>query len=153
MPARPSPNPLLAQALLRDAKEASGALFLLMEQSLNIDAEDDIQAEAGKVLDAQIAELAPRAETLLRNLRNEIDPWPARRGEYPPELAQEIDHFFSLQDKGLAALKGQLDHLTREAEQSLTDLGEEMRKLQCRKQGLQGYKGRTITPEMLNKKV
>jgi len=153
-PAKPSeiiPNPQLLEALLVDAQDAYANLLSVIESSLQaaVDEEPDRQ----DVFAGAIADGMSQADIRLAALREHLEPWSRRRKLYPPELAQRVDHFLDLLEKGLLGLQAHVTHRSREIREMLGEARETLQKLNSQRAGFQGYRNKGEKSKMLDKKA
>ena len=150
-PQSPIPNPQLLEALLADAQDAYANLLSLIESSLQaaVDEEPDRQ----DVFAGVIADGMSQADIRLAALREHLEPWSQRRKLYPPELAQRVDHFLDLLEKGLLGLQAHVTHRSKEIREMLAEAREALQKLNSQRAGFQGYRNKGQKSKMLDRKA
>jgi hypothetical protein len=153
-PPKPSeivPNAQLLEAVLVDAQDAYANLLSVIESSLQaaVDEEPDRQ----DVFAGVIADGMSEADIRLAALREQLEPWSRRRKLYPPELAQRVDHFLDLLEKGLLGLQAHVTHRSREIREMLGEAREGLQKLNSQRAGFQGYRNKGQRSKMLDKKA
>jgi hypothetical protein len=150
-PQSPIPNPQLLEALLRDAQEAYANLLTLIERNLQAAVGDDADQE--NVFAGAVADGMSQADARLAALREHLEPWSRRRGLYTPELAERVDRFLDLLEKGLLGLQAHVAYRTREVERMLAEAREALAKLSSQRAGFQGYRQKSGKAKMLDKKA
>jgi len=124
---------------LAELKELYTNLFLLMERSLALSADDaDGEARLAK-LNAEIATRMQVADGRARRLRHELGDW-RRREDVPADLRRQVDEFLDLLDQGLNALQSQIEKRVSALREQQGELAKAIRHLQRSRHGMRQYR-------------
>lgn len=151
MPAPHPTEPDLLRALVEDLRQGYTQLLALVDHSLIADP----QSEASQALafQDQIRGLMAETQARLGLLIETIRPWDERRRAYPAELADGVDTFLALLEKGLRGVQSRLDHRQRDIEQRMAAMRQSMVALNQKRQGVQGYRQQDTRPKGFNKRA
>ena len=148
----PNPDdPQLLKSILQDLENSYAQLLALVGQSLQIAPDDD--QERLQTFHPQIQQLMEETDVRFVLLQEKIHPWKERRNAYPPELAQEVDAFLGLLEKGLSHLKAQLDIRVDDLQKRRDDLKKTLDELNRKRQGVKGYKQKDSQSKLMDKKI
>jgi len=134
----PQPNdPKRLELLIQDLESRYTDLFLFIEQSVRAD--PDTEASQAMAFQRQIAELFEETQASMDLFLELVRPWPERRAAYPPELAARVDKFMQLLEKGFTTLNQQVQLRVVDIEDRLGKLQQDLKDLDKKRKGVQGY--------------
>jgi len=136
-PAQRPNDPTQLELLIQELEARYTDLFLFIEQSVRADPETE--ASQAMAFQRQIEELFEETRTRMDLFRELVHPWAQRRATYPPELAARTDNFMQLLEKGCKTLNQQVLLRTGDIEERLARLQQDLKELDKKRRGAQGY--------------
>jgi hypothetical protein len=130
-------DPKQLEVLIQELEARYTELFQFIE--LSVRADPETEASQAMAFERQIAELFEETRARLDLFLELVRPWPERRATYPPELAARADKFMQLLEKGFSTMNQQVQLRTGDIEERMVRIQQDLRDLDKKRRGAQGY--------------
>ncbi len=144
-------DPKQLELLIQELESHYTDLFLFIEQSVRADPETE--ASQAMAFQRQIAELFEETRVRMDLFLELVRPWPERRASYPPELAARADKFMQLLEKGFSTMNQQVQLRTGDIEERLVKIQQDLKDLDKKRRGAQGYLQNSGRPSRVEHKA